>query len=219
MSDMTTKRLMMAGALAALAASPVSAQIAKFHLTTPALPGAVTLDRIASDDALGDFLGSTGEMNQERAASLSEMREAETISAAAGQEIDDSVQPLRADRQRAIEGQHRCGVEDVLARRTPVNVLTVRFRHGLPQARNQGRNRNAVTFGRRGEVVGIGPEAARGLRDGRRRIPWNVADLALCLRQRRFHLEHGAEHRLARKRGFDLWIAEQTGKIAGRHAA
>ena len=100
MSDMTTKRLMMAGALAALAASPVSAQIAKFHLTTPALPGAVTLDRIASDGVLGDFLGSTGEMNQERAASLEEMREAETISAAAGQEIDDD----RTDDVRGLIG-------------------------------------------------------------------------------------------------------------------
>jgi len=89
MSDMTTKRLMMAGALAALAASPVSAQIAKFHLTTPALPGAVTLDRIASAAARGVFHGSTGEMNQERAASLSEMRGSNDIVARDSQDIRD----------------------------------------------------------------------------------------------------------------------------------
>ncbi|SIN84752.1 hypothetical protein [Vannielia litorea] len=85
------KPMMAAAAVSMVLVAPASAQIAKFHVMAPAIPGLSKLDRISSsDDAASEFLGSTGDMAKETSASLSEMRESEEIVAREDQQIDDS---------------------------------------------------------------------------------------------------------------------------------
>ncbi|QDC09177.1 hypothetical protein FHY55_07955 [Oceanicola sp. D3] len=70
-------------------AAPATAQIAKFHVMTPTVPGMLKVDKIsAGDDALADFVGSTGQMAGQKSASLGDMRAAESIIAGTGQEIE-----------------------------------------------------------------------------------------------------------------------------------
>ncbi len=91
---MTQKYLKPVLAVAAMSmalAAPATAQIAKFHVMTPALPGLLKADRISSpEEALSEFLGSTDRMSEEKSASLGQMREAESIVSATGQELETS---------------------------------------------------------------------------------------------------------------------------------
>lgn len=82
------RRLAVATALAFAAGAPASAQIAKFHLLPPALPGAVKVERIAAaEDALAGFGEKSAPRAGAQAASLAQMRAATSIVAGAGQDI------------------------------------------------------------------------------------------------------------------------------------
>ncbi|MBS8227989.1 hypothetical protein [Vannielia litorea] len=112
---MTQKYLKTFVALSAMTmvlAAPATAQIAKFHMMTPAMPGLTKADRIASDEeGVADFLGATTEMSEKEAASLSEMRDAESVFAGTGEDngrsdgpLADSIDELFANDVRADDG-------------------------------------------------------------------------------------------------------------------
>ncbi|MCO6382630.1 MAG: hypothetical protein JXQ91_00320 [Vannielia sp.] len=98
---MTVKFVMPLGAVAAMSmalVAPASAQIAKFHVMAPAIPGLVQLDRISSaDEAQSDFVGSTASMDEGKSASQQQMRDSEDVVAGRNEGIspneggDDSV--------------------------------------------------------------------------------------------------------------------------------
>lgn len=82
------KRLAVATAVVLAAGAPATAQIAKFHLLTPALPGSVKVERISSaEDVLAGFVEKTASMAAAPSASLGQMRAAASIVAGAGQDI------------------------------------------------------------------------------------------------------------------------------------
>lgn len=87
MSDKIVKKMIAAGAVSALFASPAAAQIARFHLMTPALPSGGLLQKTASEDEANDFVGSTFSMADEKSASLSDMRDSRSITGAANEDV------------------------------------------------------------------------------------------------------------------------------------
>jgi len=107
--DRAVKNTLVACALTAALATPGLAQIAKFHVLAPAVPSAGLMNKTSSDDIAGAFVGSTVEMNEARAASLSEMRDATAITASASESLD-------------ANGEDRMGVQSAPAARISAEI-------------------------------------------------------------------------------------------------